>query len=55
MYFEILDEITNIETIAVGSGIRDIKRLRKQFGPGRWSQAQRHSASKTAQWKDTTS
>ena len=36
MYFEILDEITNIETIAIGSGIRDIKRLRKQFGPGRW-------------------
>lgn len=36
MYFEITDEIANIETIAVGGSIREIKRLRKQFGPGRW-------------------
>ena len=26
----------NVETIAVGGRIRDIKRLRKQLGPGRW-------------------
>jgi len=36
MYFDIVSEITEVETIAVGSRIRDIKRLRKQFGPGRW-------------------
>ncbi len=36
MYFEILSEITHIETIAVGSSIRDISRLQKQFGTGRW-------------------
>ena len=36
MYFEIVGEITNIETIAVGSSIRDIARLRKQYGRGRW-------------------
>jgi hypothetical protein len=36
MYFEIIGEITEIETIAVGSRIRDIARLRKQFGKGRW-------------------
>ncbi len=36
MYFEVVSEITDVETIAVGSQIRDIKRLRKQFGPGRW-------------------
>jgi len=36
MYFEIVGEITEIETIAVGSRIRDIARLRKQFGKGRW-------------------
>jgi hypothetical protein len=34
--FEIIGEITNIETIAVGSAIRDIARLRKQYGGGRW-------------------
>lgn len=36
MYFEIIGEITEIETIAVGSSIRDIARLRKQYGRGRW-------------------
>jgi hypothetical protein len=36
MYFEIISEITEIETIAVGSKIREIARLRKQFGKGRW-------------------
>ena len=36
MYFEIISEIENIETIAVGGKIRDIMRLRKQYGIGRW-------------------
>ncbi|MDI6890891.1 MAG: hypothetical protein QMC83_08150 [Thermodesulfovibrionales bacterium] len=36
MYFEIIDEIEDIETIAVGGRIRDIMRLRKQYGPSRW-------------------
>lgn len=36
MYFEIVGGIGDIETIAVGGGIRDIMRLRRQFGSGRW-------------------
>jgi hypothetical protein len=36
MYFEIIGEITEIQRIAVGPGIREIARLRKQFGRGRW-------------------
>jgi len=36
MNFEIIGEITNIETIAVGSSIREIARLRKVYGAGRW-------------------
>ena len=36
MHFEIVGEIGNVETIAVGGRIRDIMRLRRQFGPGRW-------------------
>ena len=36
MNFEIIGEITDIETIAVGSAIRDVARLRKQYGRGRW-------------------
>jgi len=36
MNFEIISEITEIETIAVGQKIRDVARLRRKFGPGRW-------------------
>ena len=36
MSFEIVGEISGIETIAAGSGIRDIRRLRKHYGKGRW-------------------
>lgn len=36
MNFDIIDEITEIETIASGSGIREISRLRKVYGPGNW-------------------
>jgi len=36
MHFDILGKIEEIETIATGGRIRDIMRLRKQFGPGRW-------------------
>ena len=36
MYFEIIGEIEKIEEIAVGGRIRDIMRIQKQYGPGRW-------------------
>ena len=36
MIFEIIGAIEQTETIAVGGGIRDIMRLREQFGAGRW-------------------
>ena len=36
MIFEIVGEIINIETIAIGSKIREIARLREEFGQGRW-------------------
>ncbi len=36
MNFEIISEITEIDTIAVGSAIRDVERLRKMYGKGRW-------------------
>lgn len=36
MIFEIIGDITGIETIAVGSRIHDIERLRKTYGSGRW-------------------
>ena len=36
MIFEIIGAVEQAETIAVGGGIRDIMRLREQFGAGRW-------------------
>ena len=36
MHFEIIGAIKDIETIAVGSGIRILPQLRKRFGTGRW-------------------
>ncbi len=34
--FAIASEISDIETIALGSSIREIAGLRKEFGRGRW-------------------
>ncbi len=34
--FEIISEITDIETIAIDSSINEVSRLRKQYGQGRW-------------------
>ena len=36
MHFEIVGAIEDVETIAEGGRIRDIMRLRRQFGDGRW-------------------
>ena len=36
MSFEIVGDITHVETIVIGNSIREIKRLRKVYGSGRW-------------------
>jgi hypothetical protein len=36
MLFELLSDISDIETFATGSGIREIARLRRIYGRGRW-------------------
>jgi hypothetical protein len=36
MDFEVVGEITGIETIAVGTRIRILPLLRKRYGKGRW-------------------
>ena len=36
MDFEIVGEITDIETFAIGNSIRELPRLRRIYGPGRW-------------------
>jgi hypothetical protein len=36
MQFEILGEISAVETFAAGSAIREVARLRRVYGRGRW-------------------
>ena len=36
MHFEIVGEITKVETMAVGTRIRELPRLEKLYGTGRW-------------------
>jgi len=36
MNFDIVGEITQIETVAAGPTIRDLPRLRRLYGKGRW-------------------
>jgi hypothetical protein len=36
MHFEIIGQITAVEAIAVGDGIRILPLLRKRYGSGRW-------------------
>jgi len=36
MDFELVGDCSDIETIAVGSKIRDLPRLRRLYGKGRW-------------------
>jgi hypothetical protein len=34
--FELLGPIRSQETIATAGGIRELRRLRRRYGPGRW-------------------
>jgi len=36
VHFEILERISEVETFAVGTRIRVLRRLRRAYGPGHW-------------------
>jgi hypothetical protein len=36
MDFEIIGPVRSVETIATGPAIRRLRRLRRQYGKGRW-------------------
>ena len=42
--FEIISEIVNIEIIAVAGSIRDLRRLNKVHGDGRWRKLKGHAS-----------
>ena len=36
MHFEVIGQVEDAEVIAVAGRIREVMRLRRQFGPARW-------------------
>jgi hypothetical protein len=36
MYFRILSDLSHVQTIATGAAIRELPRLRRRYGRGRW-------------------
>ncbi len=36
MNFEVVGDITDVETFAIGASIRELPRLRRVYGAGRW-------------------
>ena len=36
MYFEIIGRLAGVETIATSTSIREVERLRRAYGVGRW-------------------
>ncbi len=36
MHFEVVGDIAQVETLAVGRRIRELSRLQKMYGKGRW-------------------
>jgi hypothetical protein len=43
MHFDIIGDITEIETIAVGRSIRELPRLQRLYGKGRWRKMKGHA------------
>ena len=36
MEIQVVGELSGLQTIAAGTGIREISRLKRVYGPGRW-------------------
>jgi hypothetical protein len=36
VHFDVIGKIENIQTIAIGGRIRDIMRIQRRYGAGRW-------------------
>ncbi len=51
MEFEVVGRIRAVETIAEGRGIRDLVRLRPEFGPAAW---RRCKGTAVVRWSDGT-
>src|SRR5271157_924089 len=41
MNFEVVGDITEVDTFAVGTSIRELSRLRRAYGAGRWRKRKR--------------
>lgn len=48
MHFEIVGEITDVESVAIGNRIRILSLLRKRYGRGRWRKLKGEAAGRLA-------
>jgi hypothetical protein len=48
MHFEVLGEITDVKVIAIGRRIRELARLRRRYGEGRWRKLKGSALIRTA-------
>ena len=46
--FEVISDVTDLEAIAVGRGIGELRRLRKRYGRGRWRKVKGVATSRPA-------
>jgi len=53
VFFEIRGPIADVETFAVGKAIRELSRLPKLYGKGRWRKRKGIADVRFAQWYDT--
>ena len=53
MDFEIIDQIHDIETIAVNTSIHDLDRLKKMYGKGRWRKLKGNRSCALAEWTNS--
>jgi len=49
VFFELVGGITNVQTIAAGRRIRQLARLRRLYGPGRWRKMKGEAVVRLAQ------
>jgi hypothetical protein len=50
MDFDLVGDPADVETIATGRGIRELPRLRRLYGTGRWEEDERQRSNPAQRW-----
>jgi len=55
MFFKVIGEISEVQTIAAGKAIRDVRRLRKYYSGRRWRKINGIAKDRASGWYDLSS